>query len=80
MRRGRVPAGVLLTVPNNEPKRKVKAVSQGNRRGVLVPISRGQLEEAGLDPDSPIRVNRHVYDTNRAEVRLRMENYEEEGE
>lgn len=64
-------------MPGKVPKRHVKAQSQGEGRGVLVPISRSQLEEAGVDPDEPIEVNRYVYDTNRAEIRLRMKNVEE---
>ena len=54
------------------PKKRVQAVSQGDDRGVLVPVSRSQLEEAGLDPDAAIEVNRCVYDTDRAEMRLRF--------
>jgi hypothetical protein len=54
------------------PKKRVKAVDQGEGRGKLVPISRSQIEEAGLDPDEPLEVNRYVYDTERAEIRLRL--------
>jgi len=54
------------------PEKRVNANSQGEGRGVLVPISRTQLEEAGVDPDGDIEVNRYVYDTERAEIRLRL--------
>jgi len=57
-------------------KDRVKAQSQGETRGVLVPLSRSQLKEAGIDPDADIEVNRYVYDTDRAEIRLRL--YEED--
>lgn len=60
-------------MPNNVPQRRVSAVSQGENRGVLVPISRSQLEEAGVDPDEPIEVNRHVFDDESdSAVRLRF--------
>jgi hypothetical protein len=65
-------------MPNKVSKRRVKAVSQGDNRGVLVPISRSQLEDAGVDPNSDIEVNRYVYDTDRAEIRLRLFEQDEE--
>lgn len=54
------------------PEKRVSAVSQGEGRGVNVPISAQQLREAGVDPDAELEVNRYVYDTDRAEVRLRF--------
>lgn len=54
------------------PKRTVNATSQGEGRGVNVPISAQQLREAGVDPDADLEVNRYVYDTDRAEMRLRF--------
>jgi hypothetical protein len=65
-------------MPNKISKRRVNAVSQGDNRGVLVPISRAQLEEAGVDSNGDIEVNRYVYDTDRAEIRLRLYEQEEE--
>lgn len=59
-------------MPGKQPKRRVKAVSQGAGKGITVPISKSQIEEAGLDPSEPIEVNRYVYDTDRAEIRLRL--------
>jgi len=58
-------------MPGPEPQKRVKAVQQES--GVLVPIARGQLEEMGLDPDDPdLEVARTIFDTNRAEARLRF--------
>lgn len=54
------------------PEKRVKAVSQGEGKGVNVPISAQQLRDAGVDPDADIEVNRYVYDTDRAEIRLRL--------
>ena len=62
-------------MPGPEPKQRVKATQQPS--GVLVPIARKQLEKMGIDPDHPrIEVNRQVFDSDRAECRLRF--YEEE--
>lgn len=61
-------------MPGKEPKRRVKASSQGEGRGVLVPISRGQLEEAGIDPNEPVEVNRYVFDDDESIIRLRLYN------
>lgn len=61
-----------------EPETRVKAQSQGEGRGVLVPISRRHLEEAGIDPDADIEVNRYAYDDDSESViRLRLYEVEE---
>lgn len=61
------------------PEKRVSAVSQGEGKGVNVPISASQLEEAGIDPDADIEVNRQVFDTDRAEMRLRFYEQEDDG-
>lgn len=61
-----------------EPKTEVMANSQGEGRGVLVPVAASQLREIGLDPDQPIRARRYIFDTDRGSVLFRMENVEED--
>ena len=59
-------------MPGPEPKKRVKANQQPSG-GVLVPIARSQLEEMGVDPDDPdLEVARYVYNSDRAEARLRF--------
>ena len=66
-------------MPGKESKRYVKAPSQGSRRGVTVPISRSQLEEAGVDPDEPVEANRYVFDSDgESVIRLRLRNVDDE--
>lgn len=63
-------------MPGPEPKKRVKALQQPDG-GILVPIARSHLKDMGIDPDSSsIEVNRYTYDSDRAEMRLRF--YEED--
>lgn len=60
-------------MPGPEPTEPVNAVqTDSSGAGILVPIARSQLREAGIDPDADIKVNRFVYDSERAEMRLRF--------
>ena len=61
-----------LAVPGPEPSKRAKVSQQ--EYGCLVPVSRSQLEDMGIDPDGDLEVNRYVYDNNsdRAEMRLRF--------
>lgn len=58
-----------------EKKKRVKLSSLGTNRGQTVPISAGQLRQAGLDPDADLEANRYVFDNAEAEhgeIRLRI--------
>lgn len=54
-----------------ENKQRVKAQSLGPGRGVNVNISKGQLEQAGLDPDGDLEVSRYVFEGD-GTIRLRF--------
>jgi len=61
-----------------EPETRVKAQDLGEGRGVNVSLSRRHLEEAGIDPDADIEVNRYAYDDDsESVVRLRLYEIEE---
>lgn len=55
-----------------EAKKRVK-VQNVPGKGVNVYIGRKQLEKMGIDPDATdIEVSRYIYDSDRAECRLRF--------
>ena len=54
-----------------ENKKRVKAQSLGSGRGVNVNISKGMLEDAGVDPDADLEVSRYVFEDD-GTIRLRF--------
>lgn len=58
-----------------ETKKRVNLMNQGEGRGQAVPLSRSQLEDAGLDPDADLEANRYVFEDD-GTIRIRL--YEQE--
>lgn len=54
------------------PSKRVTLQSLGENRGGTVNIPKGMLAEMGLDPNAEIEVHRQTFDTDRAEMRLRF--------
>lgn len=55
-----------------ETQNRVKAVSQGEGRGVNVSIPRSLLEEVGVDPDGELEVSRYAMGEGERTVGLRF--------
>lgn len=64
-----------------EPSTWTKAKSgPGAGQGVYPHVTRTMIREMGLDPDRELEVNRYVYDSERAEMRLRFRYADEDEE
>jgi hypothetical protein len=66
-------------MPGKIPEDKVRCVSQGEGKGVNVPISATHLEEVNIDPDEPVLAKRYTYNDRDGRVMLVLENEEEDG-
>ena len=61
-----------------EAKERVKLMDLGKGRGQAVPLTREQIEKAGLDPDAKLEANRSVLGKDSQAIRARLYEQTEE--